>query len=173
MQHKLTVTTMIIALSAMFTTQAAATPFPECVSTPAVVVDGTVVDAALATPELSTLVTAVTAAGLGDLLATSQGIRVFAPTNAAFAKIPEGLLTALLADVDALTAVLAYHVTTAKADPRRFLEPRRVGSLAGQSLFYHWMGREPKINSATLSCTPVHTSNGIVYIVDSVLMPHS
>ena len=69
MKHKLTLTAITIALCAMFTTQVSATQFPQCVSAPPIVVDGTVVDAALATPELSTLVTAVTAAGLGDLLA--------------------------------------------------------------------------------------------------------
>ncbi|MEM6606366.1 MAG: fasciclin domain-containing protein, partial [Pseudomonadota bacterium] len=73
-------------------------PFYACLNTPLADFDGSVVDAAVATPELSTLVTAVTAAGLADTLATAEGITVYAPTDAAFANVPTPILDALLAD---------------------------------------------------------------------------
>ncbi|MBC8097841.1 MAG: fasciclin domain-containing protein, partial [Armatimonadetes bacterium] len=71
----------------------------------------TIVDLAVATPDLSTLVTAVQAAGLVDVLADPEAEwTVFAPTNDAFAALPEGALDALLADTELLTRVLTYHV---------------------------------------------------------------
>lgn len=143
----------------------------ECLSTPMVNFDGTVVDAALATPELSTLVDAVVAAGLVDALNDAENITVYAPTNAAFAAIPGDITGALLADVPALTAVLTYHVTPNLEDPRRFVSPVRRGTLQGDVVFYQRMNSAPMVNNAEVSCTGVMTSNGYVWIIDSVLFP--
>jgi uncharacterized surface protein with fasciclin (FAS1) repeats len=173
MKSKLIGAFLTLVFTGAFATQASAVSFPACVSAPAAQFNGTIVDAALATPDFSTLVTAVTAAGLGDLLATAENITVYAPTNAAFAALPEGVLTALLADVDALTAVLAYHVSPGIRDPRRFIDPRTAPTLAEQPVFYHWMQAEPMVNTAGVSCTPVRASNGVIYVIDSVLMPQS
>jgi len=142
-----------------------------CLSTDIVQFDGTVVDAALATPELSTLVDAVVAAGLVDALNDAENITVYAPTNDAFAAIPGEVADAILADTNLLTAVLTYHVSPGKTDPRRYAEAWRRPTLQGQYVFYHRTGMEPHVNGATVSCQGVNTSNGFVWIIDSVLLP--
>ena len=81
-----------------------------------VVETNTIVDIAVADPQFSTLVTALTAAELVDTLAGAGPFTVFAPTNAAFDALPEGTLDALLADKDALTNVLTYHVANGSTD---------------------------------------------------------
>jgi uncharacterized surface protein with fasciclin (FAS1) repeats len=171
MKFKKTIATVVLSILSIGANTAAATPYAECVSAPYARFDGTVVDAAIATPELSTLVTAVTAAGLGDLLATAENITVYAPTNAAFEEIPEMILNDILADVDTLTNILAYHVTPGRHDPRKFFTPSRRDTLAGQPVFYHRYNGETRVNNAVLSCTGVYVTNGIVYFIDSVLMP--
>ena len=173
MKSKLIGAFLALVFTGAFATNASAISFNTCVATPTVNFNGTIVDAALATPEFSTLVTAVTAAGLGDLLATAENITVYAPTNAAFAAIPEGILTALLADVDALTKVLAYHVSPGNRDPRKFIDPRVAPTLADQPVFYHWMQAKPMVNTAGLSCQIIRASNGTIVVIDSVLMPQS
>jgi uncharacterized surface protein with fasciclin (FAS1) repeats len=161
-----------ITLIGFYSTHASATPFAQCAATPAVDFPGTIVDAALATEDLSTLVTAVTAADLGDLLATAENITVYAPTNAAFANIPGPILTDLLADVEALTSVLAYHVSPGMQDPRKYIQPIKKPTLAMQAVFFSRGLGEPRVNNAAVSCTPVRASNGMVYIIDSVMIPN-
>lgn len=146
----------------------------ECYTTPAVEFPGTIVDAAVATDALSTLVTAVVAADLVDALSSEGPFTVYAPTNDAFAAIPEGLLGAILADTDLLTSILTYHVT---ADVKPHYDPRwvnknafEVPTLNGQTVFYNRNGG-PQINNANASCQPVKTSNGVVFVIDSVLLP--
>lgn len=149
----------------------AETSFRSCLNMDPVRFDGTIVDAAIATPDLSTLVTAVTAAGLGDALATLQDLTVFAPTNAAFDNIPAPILSEILADVDVLTAVLTYHVAPGYRDPRLRLDPKKAETLAGQDIFFQRKDRAQRVNDAIVSCTPVRTDNGTVFLIDSVLMP--
>lgn len=147
------------------------TTLAECLSTPLVKFDGTVVDAALATPELSTLVDAVVAAGLVDALNDAENITVYAPTNDAFAAIPGDILNAVVADVDILTAVLTYHVSPDRTDPRRYVTTLRRPTLQGQHVFYNRSGQEAQVNNSAVNCQGVSTSNGVVWLIDSVLMP--
>lgn len=149
----------------------AMTSLAACTSTAITNFDGTVVDAALATPELSTLVDAVVAADLVDALNDAEDITVYAPTNAAFAALPPDLLNAALADTDLLTGLLTYHVTQGSEDPRRYVTPIRRDTLAGQKVFYHRFDGEARVNHAAINCAGVQTSNGIVWLVDSVLLP--
>lgn len=153
-----------------FTAVSQAESFAGCVSTDLAVFDGSIVDAAVATPALSTLVTAVTAAGLGDALATTENITVYAPTNDAFDALG-GLLDVVLADTELLTAVLTYHVTPSKQDPRKYLNATKRSTLQGQSVFFHRQGGEARVNDSAVTCQGVKADNGIVWIVDSVLMP--
>jgi uncharacterized surface protein with fasciclin (FAS1) repeats len=152
-------------------------PFYSCIKTDLVDFPGTVVDAAIATPELSTLVTAVTLANLVDTLATAEGITVYAPTDEAFGLLPAPVLDAILADTDVLTQVLTYHVTADpawQADPRRgaAANPQTISTLQGQSLSVGFAsGSTPMVNQSTADCTGVRTDNGIVWIIDSVLIP--
>ena len=168
---KLTLATTA-ALAVSFGTAAQAqSQMAECLSTELVKFDGTVVDAALATPALSTLVDAVVAAGLVDALNDAENITVHAPTNDAFAAIPADITNAIVGDVDVLTAVLTFHVSPGSADPRRFATPVRRDTLQGQEVFYHRSGMHARVNGAVVNCQGVSTSNGVVWIIDSVLLP--
>jgi uncharacterized surface protein with fasciclin (FAS1) repeats len=96
---------------------------------------------------------------------------VFAPTNDAFAKIPSAVLGAIGSDAALLTAVLTYHVVPGSADPRA-AGRRQVDTLQGQSLFVGFeRGTGPEVNQSIADCTAVHTTNGTVWIIDSVLLP--
>ena len=160
-----------VALAAATVVAQAAPGFAECRATQAVEFHGTIVDAAIATPALSTLTSLVVAAGLADALSQPGNLTVFAPTNDAFAKIPAPVLGAIGGDLAVLTAVLTYHVVPGSADPRKGL-PREFGTLQGQSLLVGFeRGVGPQVNQSVADCTAVHTTNGTVWIIDSVLLP--
>lgn len=144
--------------------------YGQCLKTKPVKFDGTIVDAALATPELSILADLVVDAGLADALSQPGNLTVFAPTNDAFLAIPSDLLDAIGSDPDVLTSVLTYHVVGGPVDPRRSIVIRKVPTLQGQSLFlsYH---KNPQINQSNTGCQAVRTTNGTVWLIDSVLMP--
>lgn len=146
-----------------------------CATTPAVTFQGTIVDAALATPDLKSLADAVVAAGLVDTLNGRGPFTVFAPTNAAFGKIPASVLASIASDVTLLTAVLTYHVVPGNGrlfDPRQaFVAPRELATVQGQTVFLNRNKAAPQVNQSNVSCQPVKTNNGTVYIVDSVLLP--
>jgi uncharacterized surface protein with fasciclin (FAS1) repeats len=131
-----------------------------------------VATAASANPLLSTLVTAVTEAGLVDTLNTAEGITVFAPSNDAFAKIPAADLEALLADKAALTSVLTYHVVGETVTPEQLGTAGPFASLEGREVAAAGSGEEFTVNeTANVVCGGVETANATVYIIDSVLMP--
>ena len=142
-----------------------------CATTHPVEFDGTIAEAAIATEALSTLVELVVAAGLVDALNGEDPLTVFAPTNEAFENIPDTVLGAIGADVDLLTAVLTYHVVPGLKDPRwTYRKIREVETLQGQTLFFN-RDSGPQVNQSNVACQPVHTTNGIVYVIDSVLLP--
>lgn len=164
-------TTAALACTFGATTQAAPPGFAECVNLPIAQFEGTVVDAALATPELSTLVDAVVAADLVDALNDAEDITVYAPTNAAFAAIPSDILGTIVGDTGLLSAVLTYHVTEGTWDPRSFVAPARRNTLLGQKVYYAYADGAPRVNNAAVNCNGVKVSNGIVWLIDSVLIP--
>ncbi|TRV72841.1 fasciclin domain-containing protein [Streptomyces sp. 130] len=130
-----------------------------------------VATAASNNPALSTLVTAVKKAGLVDTLNNARNITVFAPTNDAFAKIPKADLDKLLADKDALTKVLTYHVVGQKLTPKQ-LEKGSFESLEKEELTTSGSDTTYTVNdSSKVVCGNVPTANATVYIVDTVLMP--
>lgn len=158
-------------LSATAVSAAAAPSFAECRRTQAVEFPGTIVDAAVATPALSTLTSLVVAAGLADALAAPGDLTVFAPTNDAFGKIPAPVLGAIGGDLGVLTAVLTYHVVPGAADPRSAIK-REIPTLQGQTLLTGFeRGTGASVNQSTVDCTAVRTTNGTVWIIDSVLLP--
>jgi uncharacterized surface protein with fasciclin (FAS1) repeats len=130
-----------------------------------------VATAASSNPVLSTLVTAVKAAGLVDTLNSAQGITVFAPTNDAFAKIPADTLKAVLADKAKLTKILTYHVVSGKLSPDQVAGNH--ATLEGGTVNVTGSGQSFQVNGANVVCGNVQTANATVYIVDSVLMPTS
>lgn len=140
----------------------------------AVTGSATIVELAAATPDLSTLVTAVQAAGLVDALSAPGALTVFAPTNAAFAALPAGVLDGLLADTDALTEVLTYHVSGSYYPAEALLGQRgRVPTLQGSFIDVDATGGGVHLNRRTRVTTPdVFASNGVVHIIDRVLLPN-
>jgi uncharacterized surface protein with fasciclin (FAS1) repeats len=144
--------------------------YGQCLKTEPVEFPGTIVEAAIATPELSTLVELVVAAGLADALSQPGDFTVFAPTNDAFAAMPPDLLAAIGSNLDVLTGVLTYHVVGEHVDPRRSAIPREVTTLQGQTVFFSY-GMGPQINQSHTSCEAVSTTNGTVWVIDSVLLP--
>ncbi len=166
--------------SAMDDAMAMGAPFgPGCASVPAEgdgsfegMATAPVATAASANPLLSTLVSAVQAAGLVDTLNSAQDITVFAPSNDAFAKVPAADLEALLADKEMLTQVLTYHVVGQPVTPEDLGTAGPFDSLQGAPVTASGSGEEFVVNeNANVVCGNVQTANATVYIVDSVLMP--
>lgn len=132
--------------------------------------DDPVATAASNNPVLSTLVTAVTEAGLVDTLNTAEDITVFAPTNDAFAIIPEADLQAVLADTETLTSILTYHVVAGRLAPEDLAGEH--ATLQGENLTVEGSGEDFTVDGeAAVVCGNVQTANATVYIIDTVLMP--
>jgi uncharacterized surface protein with fasciclin (FAS1) repeats len=129
-----------------------------------------VATAASRNPALSTLVTAVTKAGLADTLNNAEALTVFAPTDDAFAKIPADTLSKVLADKAALTKLLTYHVVGARQAPTD-LTTGDLTTLQGGTVTAARSGEAYTVNDAKVVCGNVQTRNATVYLVDTVLMP--
>jgi uncharacterized surface protein with fasciclin (FAS1) repeats len=161
--------------------QAASTaPFgPACSSVPASgpgslagMAQDPVATAASHNPALSTLVTAVEKAGLADTLNSAKDITVFAPTNAAFAKIPKATLDSVLNNKAELTKILTYHVVPGQLAPSQLAGSHKT--LEGSDLIVTGSGEQFTVNgNSMVVCGNVHTANATVYIVDNVLLPKS
>lgn len=121
-------------------------------------------------PELSMLSEAVTKAGLKEKLDSAKDITVFAPSDEAFEAIPQDARDKVMADKQALTKILTYHVVEGKKMPSD-LEGATLKTLQGGELTVKGSGDDLTINNAKLICGDVPTSNATVYIVDKVLMP--
>ena len=132
-----------------------------------------VATAASANPVLSTLVTAVTKAGLVDTLNSAPAITVFAPDNAAFAKIPSATLAKVLADKAELTKILTYHVAMGRYTPAQLAAGAPIKTLEGATIAPARMGGTYEVNSADVVCGNVQTANATVDIINTVLLPPS
>lgn len=144
-----------------------------------------IVEAAVATPDLSTLVTAVKAAGLVDTLASPGPFTVFAPTNAAFGKLPAGTVETLVKPENkgTLTTVLTYHVVAGTFDSAAIAAAIKSGNgkatlttVQGQKLTASMYGNklivtDAKGGKSTVALTDLRQTNGVVHVIDSVLMP--
>ncbi len=130
--------------------------------------DDTAATAASNNPLLSTLVTAVVEADLVDTLNSDGPFTIFAPTNDAFAAIPEDILAAVLADKDLLTSVLTYHVVAGDNDADA-LSGGTFDTVEGGQIILGTDGT--MVNEANVICSNVPVANGTVHIVDSVLLP--
>lgn len=128
-----------------------------------------VVDTAVKAGNFTTLVAAVKAAGLVDTLKGPGPFTVFAPTDAAFAKVPKATLDALLADKAALTKVLTYHVVPGKVMAAD-VKAGKVKTVQGQELTITTQGGV-MVDNAKVVATDVAASNGVIHAIDTVLMP--
>ena len=128
-----------------------------------------IVDTAVSAGSFKTLVTAVQAAGLVDTLKGPGPFTVFAPTDAAFAKIPKAKLDALLADKAALTKVLTYHVVPAKVMAAD-VKAGKVKTVEGSEVTLATQGGVT-VNGAKVVKADVAADNGVIHTIDTVIMP--
>lgn len=133
----------------------------------------TIVDIAAGDEIFSTLVTAVTEAGLVDTLSGEGPFTVFAPTNDAFAALPPGALEALLlpANQAVLTQILTYHVVSGSLTSAD-LEDGAVPSVEGGDIIVS-LGESVKVNNATVIQADIEASNGVIHVIDTVIIPPS
>ncbi len=122
-------------------------------------------------PNFSTLLAAVKAAGLVETLSSPGPFTVFAPTNAAFAKIPQDQLNALLNDPAQLKSVLLYHVVPGRVTAAQVTGLTSATTVNGADLNVSTSGGMVMINDATVTQTNINASNGIIHVIDTVLMP--
>jgi len=134
--------------------------------------DMDIVDTAVATGGFNTLVTAVKAADLVDTLKGDGPFTVFAPTDEAFAKIPKEKLDALLKDKEALTAVLTYHVVPGKVMAADVVKLSSAETVQGQSVTID-TDDGVKVDNAKVVKTDIETSNGVIHVIDTVILPKS
>ena len=134
---------------------------------------GNIVAVAQGNPEFSTLVAAVTAAGLGEALSGEGPFTVFAPTNAAFEALPAGLLEKLLLpeNKEVLTKILTYHVVPSKVMAAD-VAAGDVTTLEGSTFAITTEGGV-KVNASNVTATDVPASNGVIHVIDAVLVPAS
>jgi len=133
----------------------------------------TVVDLAVATPDLSTLVTALKAADLVSTLEGKGPFTVFAPTNEAFAKLPPLYLKLLLdpKNVKTLQKLLTYHVVAGSVFSKDIKNNQVVKTVEGETVTAHVSAAGIKINNSTVTTADVAAQNGVVHVIDTVLMP--
>jgi uncharacterized surface protein with fasciclin (FAS1) repeats len=132
----------------------------------------TVVDVAMSSPDHTTLVAAIKAAGLAETLAGTGPYTVFAPTNAAFEKLPPGTVENLLKpeNKEKLVGILTYHVVPGKvmaSDVRTMSAP----TVNGKSLDVKAGGGSVMINNAKVTATDLKAGNGVVHVIDTVVLP--
>jgi len=133
---------------------------------------GTIVDVASGNPDFSTLVAAVQAAGLAETLSADGPYTVFAPTDAAFEALPAGVLDALLLpeNKDVLTQILTYHVVAGEVMSAD-IEPGKVPTVEGEDLTIKVADGTVTVNGATVEAADVEASNGVIHVIDEVLVP--
>lgn len=147
---------------------------------------GTVVEVAQGNEDFSTLVTAVTAAGLGETLSGEGPFTVFAPTNAAFAKLPEGTLDTLTQEENKadLVNILTYHVVAGETNAAALVEAigaaeggnLELSTVSGGKLTASLDGENVVLTDAaggtsTITATDVEADNGVIHVIDTVVMP--
>lgn len=118
----------------------------------------------------STLVAAVQAAGLEEVLRGDGPFTVFAPTDEAFAALPEGALEGLLADTEALTAILTYHVVPGRVTSDQLSEGQEVTTVQGQTLTIS-LENGARVNDAGIQAADIVADNGVIHVIDAVLLP--
>jgi uncharacterized surface protein with fasciclin (FAS1) repeats len=129
-----------------------------------------IVDTAIAAGSFETLVAAVQAAGLVEVLKGEGPFTVFAPTDEAFAKLPEGTIEKLLADKEALTKILTYHVVPGKVMAADVVKLDSATTVQGQTVSFD-TASGVKVNGASVITADVEASNGVIHVIDTVIIP--
>lgn len=134
-----------------------------------------IVDTAISAGNFTTLATALGAAGLVDTLKSEGPFTVFAPTDEAFAKLPAGTVETLLKpeNKDQLTAILTYHVVPGKMKAADVVKLTEAKTVNGKPLSISVKGGSVMINGAKVTTADVAASNGVIHVIDSVILPPS
>ena len=131
-----------------------------------------IVDTAVEAGSFTTLATALQAAGLVDVLKGEGPFTVFAPTDEAFAKLPEGTLEALLADGEALTKVLTYHVVSGAVKAETVVTLSEATTVEGSPVKIELRDGGVVLNgTAKVTATDIEASNGVIHVIDTVILP--
>ncbi len=130
-----------------------------------------IVDTAVGAGSFSTLVTAVKAAGLVETLKGDGPFTVFAPTDAAFAKLPKGTVEALLQDKEKLAAILTYHVVPGKVMAVDVANITSATTANGQALSINAENGAVMVDNATVVQADIQCSNGVIHVIDTVVLP--
>ena len=130
-----------------------------------------IVDTAVEAGSFKTLAVALQAADLISTLKSEGPFTVFAPTDAAFAKIPKADLDALLKDKAALTEVLTYHVVSGKVMAADVVKLTQANTVEGSPVKIKVVDGKVMINNANVSATDIAASNGVIHVIDTVIMP--
>ena len=132
----------------------------------------TIVQTAKDAGQFNTLCELLTAAGLVDTLNSAGPFTVFAPTDAAFAKLPAETVAALKKDPKALAAILTYHVVAGKKDAAEVVKMKEIMTVEGQPIMITIVDGKVMLNkSATVVKTDIGASNGVIHVIDTVIMP--
>jgi uncharacterized surface protein with fasciclin (FAS1) repeats len=130
-----------------------------------------IVETAAGNPQFSTLVSLVEKAGLAGTLSGSKPYTVFAPTNAAFAKVPKKTLNMLLGDKAMLRKVLLYHVLPGKVPASKVLKTKSATTAEGAKVQFSVRGKSAFVNESKIVKTDIECSNGIIHVINAVLIP--
>ena len=135
----------------------------------------TIVGVAASNDSFSTLVTALKTAGLVDTLNGTGPFTVFAPTDEAFAKLPAGTVESLLKpeNVDQLRAILTYHVVPGRVGSSDVVKLSKATTVEGSDLAIRVMNGKVQIDNATVVTADISASNGVIHVIDSVILPPS
>ncbi len=129
-----------------------------------------IVDTAVSAGSFNTLVAAIKAAGLVDTLKGAGPFTVFAPTDDAFAKLPAGTVDALLKDIPKLKKILTYHVVSGKVLSSDVVKLKSATTVEGSDVKID-ASNGVKINDATVATPDVAADNGVIHVIDTVLIP--
>lgn len=130
-----------------------------------------IVDTAVADGRFATLATALTAAGLVDVLKGEGPFTVFAPTDEAFAKLPPGTIESLLANIDQLTAILTYHVVAGQVMAADVVKLTSANTVNEKPVMIKVQDGKVYINEAQIIITDILTANGVIHVIDQVILP--
>jgi len=133
--------------------------------------DKTIVDIAVEDGRFTTLVTALQAADLVETLSGEGPFTVFAPTDDAFAALPDGALEGLLADIPALTDVLLYHVVSGEVLAADVIQLPAADTVLGQPVTITVDDDKVMVNDAQVIITDIQGSNGVIHVIDAVILP--
>ena len=129
-----------------------------------------IVDTAIEAGSFTTLIAAVQAAGLEDTLRGEGPFTVFAPTDEAFAALPEGTIEGLLADPEALAAILTYHVVAGKVMSSDLSDGMMAATVNGGEIAIMTTDGV-MVNDANVVTADIETSNGVIHVIDKVILP--